>query len=171
MAYGRLYEPAQSKQIVTITREHQLIHDGRMFITGKLWEAVGTTVNHILYRTNGECTHLRTINIDNESGALHTELYENPTISSDGTLLPVQNLNRGSVVTNKTTFYNAPTVTSNGNLVAAFSTFAASRNKSAGIGNDEGLQEIILKTSSDYLLKANVGSSLGDVRINIVFYE
>jgi hypothetical protein len=159
MAFGRLYEPAQSKQIAIISREHQLIHDGRMFITGKIWESVGTTTNHLLFRTNGNYAHLRGVDVNNESDTLNIEIYENPTTSADGASLPIHNLNRSSVIKSASSFFTGPTVSSNGNLIVAFSNFASSQNKTAGLGNDEGLVELMLKPTSDYLLKANAASA------------
>ena len=76
-------------------------------------------------------------------------IYENTTTSNDGTPITSQNRNRNSNNTAKLIVYAIPTVTIDGNLVAAYSVGAG---KKSG-GESRANNELILKQNTKYLIK------------------
>lgn len=76
------------------------------------------TSKYIELRTGTPKIHHETQRIVTPSGPLEVYLYENPTITTPGTIaIATQNINRNSLKTSQTTFFNNPVGISGGILL------------------------------------------------------
>lgn len=96
-------------------------------------------------------------------------IFENCTVSDNGTLEPVRNRNRNFDNGNLVLLYEDPTITNNGNEIAS-GIFGAGRNSNGGGGRDT--EEIILRRDETYcILITELNVATTSVNILFDWYE
>lgn len=161
-----MYTPAQLNVGVQIDYEHQKVHEGEYFITYNKNEALGTSNVNFLIVVE-EAIHLRGVIVDVTSGTLEVNLFEDPTISSNGSVLSSTNLNRFSSKTNTATFYKNPTISNFGTEIGKFPIYGD--KKVAAVGS-ETFPEYILRSNKNYLVSVNPQTTSGNVFIKFANY-
>ena len=86
------------------------------------------------------------------------ELFESPTIVTNGVIVDTYNRNRNSSNTPTFSIYHAPIVTLNGTLLEA-ENFGANGGNKQGVGSVGGETVFILKQNTKYLLKYTSNAS------------
>ena len=157
--------------IVTISAEHNEIHEGEHFTTcdddqdvdaAKYWRiTTPNTSNRI---------HLAGFFISSINGTL--EFFQNPTLSGQGTTLNSFNNDANSSNTTTAVFAKDPT-TSNDGIRAFVSVIGSDGNNPVGAsgGFQNRNNEFILKQNEDYVLKYTPEGTDNRVSICFEFYE
>jgi len=142
---------------VGIDYAHYAMHMGEHYFF-KNWQDIegADTVVYVLLRTPESPTRIHAkAAIDSEAEFL-IELFEDSTVSADGTPITIFNNDRESTNTSEASVFAAPTVTDDGSLLWAGKT-GTGRNP---IGTSPGLNyEVLPKASTDYLLKITKATS------------
>ena len=119
--------------------------------------------------------HLTHIGLHAGRGDIDIELFEDVTVSANGTLLNEKNANRASSVTPDMLIYRDPTVTADGTLLFTewMTPTSTGRGSSAeGLGSDALQTEWVLLHDHDYEIKMtnNSGATI-DYQYEISWYE
>jgi len=157
--------------IVQIEIPHAAIHFGKYFSdTGKLTIANGASFDHLLITPapGGKLVHLRLFLFAATSAPIYHYLYEDATVSANGTAHSGENFNR-NFSSATLGLYHAPTVTTTGTLIHTSGIIGT--KQSGGAGETSGT-EWVLKQNSKYLsrLTNNSGGS-ADLIYVIEWYE
>ena len=98
----------------------ELLENGQLFISTLARNSTAAPENICLFVAGA--AGMRTFRLDVSINATNPlfELYLNPTVSANGTILPAINLNRGSATIPTGVFHDAPTVTALGRLLQGF---------------------------------------------------
>ena len=159
----------QTKALISILEPHAQIHGGKAFFNSGLNNIANAADFDILLKNpvNNE-SHFR-FNFSVGGAPMVVRVFENPTITDDGTGLTVFNVNRNSVITNKMTLFSGPTLSDDGTELECL--LIAGARQEGGTGNTS-LIEWELKVNEDYLLRiTNNAGGAQDVCHNIFWYE
>lgn len=164
--YERAWEPVQIHR----TLEHQMVHEGKVFVSNMDLGVVGTAINNVIIQTGNQVAHLRGLTVFNESGKHVLSLYENPTIQTIGTAQTSVCVNRvvDETRTANTIVYRDGVVTAPGTLLSVAYDFA--KTGLGGITND-AVPEYILDRNSNYYLKSDHVTPSGNLALSIAWYE
>ncbi len=102
-------------------------------------------------------------------GEVILELYENPTITSNGTAVASNNKNRSSTNTSLTACYGGTTASSNGTLIARHHILGSGQGAFTAGGSGGFGGEWLLKPNEDYLFKIT-NSSGSTIQYSVSFY-
>ena len=165
-SYERSLEPIQ----VYRTIEHQMVHQGRTFVTDVDYGSVGSAISNVLIRTNATTVHLRKIISYNASGTLILKIFENPTLTSEGTGTAVICANRHpeEITTNRAFTYSGAVASANGTLLTTHYNFG--KADSGDLQND-GVPEYILAPNSNYMVSVEHSGASGSVALSVAWYE
>ncbi len=95
-------------------------------------------------------------------GVTRFRLFEAPTITDDGTVLPIFNRRRDSIITPETQVWHSPTVSANGTVISRWIVQGKHRFDS----------EWILLPNTDYFMDLlNRGGQDSDLSMEFSFYE
>lgn len=147
---------SHSGNMAVIDTDHYQLHQGRTFHFSDNISSLGNGTNQYYYYTLTSGAHLRFWSIYANTGPITITLFENPTVTDNGTAQTVQNMSRYSSNTTGVTLYKGPTVSSTGTQLESDTLFA-SKKEAAGATDDNPL-EWILKHSNTYLIRINNGS-------------
>ena len=151
---------------------HERIEAGQVFSHSERHLAVasGNTRDHII-QTNGKITHLISYTVSSDVAPGEVSLYEDASVSVEGTPAAIRNMNRNQQgkVTPTTKMFNNPTITDAGELLEA--TVISGTKQSGGAG--EGVvSEWVLKPATNYLLRyINKSTGAADISTRMMFYE
>lgn len=164
------YERAQEPIRVYRTMEHQLVHEGRVFVSHIDLGVVGSAINNVVIQTGDAVTHLRGLKEFNESGIHILTLYENPTITTIGTQQTVINVNRVADETKlpTTKVYKDSVITTPG--TSLFLSYDFAKTGSGQLSN-EGVPEYILDRNSNYYIRSQHFTPSGNVALSLAWYE
>jgi len=159
-----------SGSLQTIETEHARIHAGDGFqVSGKI-STIGTGASEYFLVVPSIVMHWRHFRIVTTEAPIDIVLYENPTVTANGTSLTIQNRNRLSTHTAGATVYGGSTVTADG--TAIFTDMIPTSAKDSG-GDVEGLPvEWIINGGNTYALKItnNSGGNI-DIIYQFFWYE
>ena len=159
-----------SGNVAVIDTDHYQLHQGRTFHFSELISSLGNGSNQDYYIVSPSGAHLRFWTIHANTGPITITLYENPTISDNGSAQTVQNMSRFSSNTTGLILYKSPTVSNVGTRLE-FDILFPSKKDAAGATDDNPL-EWILKTTNTYLIRVNNGSGgATDVHFKIQWYH
>jgi hypothetical protein len=153
---------------------HKKCHDGVFYTHSSLHAALAdnANLNHLI-RVGANAAHT-SFSISG-GGDAYFYLYEDTTVSSNGTAAFVFNANRSSANTNLTLINEGPTITADGTqLLSALLIGGAGGN---AVGGTDGSpvrlgSEIILDANTNYLLRlTNKSGQARDFSISIGWYE
>jgi len=160
--------------LCTITHAHKEVHSGSHYITGHLFTAVANNANADFRIVNGSTKEIHLIITGIVEAKAYGYLYEGTTYTDPGTSNGIVNNNRNSSNTSTATVYYAPTVDTLGTAIYPEFLIPAGTKSAAIGGNASNGQEIILKPSTDYLIrltsKAGAGAT-NDMQILCEWYE
>lgn len=116
---------------------------------------------------NGRLPHL-TIAYDSEA-EISYEVFRSPTVSANGTLLPIYNRDENSSIVASSVLYHTPTITATGS--AKIFDWHLGGGKASG-GGDRGASERIMKRNTAYLFRIrNMTSSSNYCAMRFDWYE
>lgn len=152
--------------IIIIAHQHAKIHSGEYwFFTNQTTLGLGATRDILIKPTCPIDTHfLITIR---STGEANFFLYENTTVSNNGTLLQIRNRNRNYNDTNGVKLYRTPTVTTLGYSIEQVH-FGNGQNTGGSI---EGLNEIELNCNYNYLLRITSEAASNDIWYLLDWYD
>ena len=176
MAITRGFRTDSSGVFITMTWAHVLAHKGEVFevndydvdvdIAGpKYWhfKTADDDENAVHFRYDVTC-----------NGGAMIEVFEDSTLSNDGTSLTIFNMNRQSTKTSSLlTAYYDPAVSSDGTRLTVHeigSTGGGSRFAGT-VPGFLGALEFILKSNTSYLIKVTVRQDDSTVGMNVFFYK
>lgn len=164
--YERAWEPVQ----VYRSLEHQMVHEGKVFVTNMDLGVVGTAVNNVIIQTGDQVAHLRGLTAFNESGKHVLTLYENPTIQTIGNAQTAICVNRvvDETRTANTLIFRDGVVTSPGTVLAVSYDYAKT---GLGAVTNDAVPEYILDRNSNYYLKSDHTTPSGNLALSIAWYE
>lgn len=165
-AYERSQEPIQ----VYRTLEHQMGHQGKTFIAEADYGSVGSFISNVLIRTSEYTTHLRKVISYSAGGTTIVKLFENPTLTSNGTGISVVCSNRHpeEITSNTTQIFSDAVASANGTLITTHYNF--SKSDSGDLQND-GVPEFILAPNSNYMISVEHSGACSAVAISVAWYE
>ena len=172
----RLHDP-YAHALTVIDEVHRLTHDGMCFhhsskVTGV---ANGASADFAIHVPAGAHPHMHNVRMQAGAGDIDFIAYEAPTLSDNGTLLTIHNLNRNSANTADTLLYGAPTVTDVGTEIHnqwAPPTAAGTGQTAAGVVNVSQGEEWILKSDTWYLFRVtNNSGEVVSIGMEMMFYE
>lgn len=159
-----------SGHVPVVQTDHAQLHEGRSFHFSELIGSVADDDSQDYLYVPNAGSHLRFWTVSAENGPLSITLYENPTVTDNGSQLSPLNMNRFSDNTSNMDMYKSPTVTSTGTLLNTDTMFN-SRRDGAGSTSDFPL-EWILKTGNTYLVRiTNTSNGTIDVSFNTEWYH
>lgn len=152
-------------KLVAIQDIENRIHEGEVFVgvTSVTLGAAG--VQDYLFKTGAKTAHI----FGFVSGVLggHVEIYEDTTVSANGTQGNIYNVNRTSANTPLAVLYAGPTVTGVGNVIDRYN-FASGLN--AG-GEHLAANEWIFKANSNYLFRVTSDNASNRIILRASWYE
>lgn len=172
-AYDTLVADTDEGYAVGITVVHHKIHESKHYICDDYDSDVdiASPKYWLINVPDGTYPHMffRMISSLNGFG----ELFENPTITDNGTEIDSINNNRNSANASNLNIYRDPTVSSDGTriMVAVFGSDATgflTGSSGAGVQEDK---ELILKTNEQYLIKFTALTDDCRVSMELSWYE
>lgn len=152
----------------TIDSVHERIHIGEFFAVNHAEQTV-TTGSMLTFLIN--VVSPIHINLSGSSGGdLREQLYEDATVSANGTALTAINHNRLSTKVTDCSAYSAPTVTDLGSKVVDTITPGGSLLFTQG-ANFSTFKEYILKPSNYILQLTNLSASTEFISVSFEFYQ
>lgn len=156
--------------VVIVDNAHHEVHEGHMYTLHRLVEDLGNNNNIDIYLYN--------ITKDSHTVWFHTcggdalfYLYENPTVSNNGTLLPTYNINRASDNQASLSAAHTPTVSGVGTEIIGHSIPGGTGGNASGAMLRSGT-EFVMAPGRTYLFRlTNVSGQAKDASIVIEFYE
>jgi len=149
---GNVYEDAiRSKCIPTIEIDHFFTHAGATFSCSGNGIVGSLSSRYYHIKTGANAVHLIHYDFVSTLANADVVLFENPTITDDGTPMAVHNKNRISGKTPTVQSFIDPTVTDDGTELE-FDKMVGGK-QSGGATFDEGGYEWVIPANSNYLLK------------------
>lgn len=156
---------------VTIDLPHHKIHDGRFFTACRLFENVADAGTAEILLVTGSTREIHLSLTTRVDGQSLLALFEDTTVSDNGTQITEQNNNRNSSNTADMDVYYTPTITGDGTQICGAYIPAGERKSFLG-GEHSSRIEWILDGGSNYLIR--VTNNTGDVEnigIKVEWYE
>lgn len=174
---GTDWERTRVDQIITgalLTQqiEHYEVHQGDMFLMSDVRTIPAGNVLYYHIRDIGGATaeDMHTAIKIIADAAVTITIFENPTISNDGTALVAHNKNRDVGGAPGTTFFHTPTITVNGTQIYTGLIPSATNPAMSAGGRTKGTNEWLLDSGDAYLIR--IAGAVGDgIGIEIEFYE
>lgn len=159
---------------VFVEVEHHKIHEGAHF-TKQLcdYEVDIASPKYVLLRAPDTATRIHQNMEVSASGAINIQLFEDPSLNSDGTPLVVYNNDRNSLLTPEMLLFEDPDVLSDGidDIVThCVGTPGIGAAFSIG-GNSRRERELIFKQNTDYVVKVTPDANDTIVSICVEWYE
>lgn len=167
------YIDEYSGAVGTLTQSHQKVHQGKLFqYTLDTTIADSGGILRILFKSNGSFPHYQRLSVQSGGTDVDIELYEEPTVTDEGTLVTtVRNHSRNSTNTPSTEIYTGATITDDG---AQLDLDWLVGDKKTGSFGESGDVEWNLKASAYSMLKITNNSTTGGPHrfvIKAVWYE
>jgi len=154
-----------SGAVITIESEHARIHQGKGFQLSNKITGLLSTESHYFLIDPSTPIHWRDYKFLTDGAPVDIELFENPTITANGTALTPLNRNRLSATVSTSAVYANPTVTSDGDRLYIDGIVGSGDKKSTG--STEGIAgEWIIDGGNTYLLKLTNNDT---VTINYIY--
>ena len=158
-------------EIVTITHEHQKVHEGEFYSAGYLDEAVindGTI--EILLQTPADKTMHSYIKLI-AGGDARFDVYEGTTFSAAGTAISPVNHNRSSANTCGCTVTHTPTITTDGTLIWSEYIAGGSGGLTPGAVQNVSTEQAVFDSNAVYLFRlTNLAGTAQPLQIISAYY-
>jgi len=161
----------KAKARTTIEIEHSKVHQGKFYFVTDYDTSVDTASPKYWHvKTPDSATRIHCVlAITTNLGAV-IEMFENPTLTGNGTALTVNNADRNSANTSSCLFYYDPTASADGTLLQKDRTGTYQPVTRLG-GHIRQATEFILKQNTSYLVKVTPDADDTEVSFNAEFYE
>lgn len=158
--------------LTSIGFEHHKIHEGEHYTCSDYDSDVDSTNKDWLVRAPASGSVHTTFEIEASKNGL-VEVYEAPTTSADGTPLTCYNNDRNSSNTPTLLVFKDPTVSGTGTTRLGVLVMGSDGANPVGDrgGKSERGKEVILKVSTDYLLRFTALNDNTRVSMDLEFYE
>ena len=160
------------RYIPVILGDHTRIHEGFAYITsGKVTGLNnGDNFDILLKNPSGNFPHFRVFTFESDKAPADIVLYQEPTISSDGSPMTLVNLDHNSLNTNNLEFFSAPTITDVGTVKEDRGILGAKNEGGTALSLTV---EHVLKggVATNYLLRFTAGANSTTMRYYIFYYE
>ena len=146
-----------SKAIIVIELEHSKIHQGKGWEVSIEAGSIGAGASfNVLYKINEGRPHLRSYSVTVSDGPVTVRLFEEPTVTANGTEVTPRNRNRAESDINGVQVFTGPTITADGTRLET--TFLPALGNKVGGNVDSAYEEWILNEEY-YLLRITNGSN------------
>jgi hypothetical protein len=156
--------------LAVFNRQELFLHDGQLFGTGYYNSSVSDASSIELLLTAPAGYDVFTQLAMKSGGDCVLEIYEDVTITSNGTATGVINLHRNKTNTATTTVYHTPTISDYGSLIWQDFQPGGNGNKSDG-GSGTFNMGVFARNKSYVLRLTNVSGFTKPMQTSIVFYE
>lgn len=170
------YVDRYSSAKVAIAEEHWVVHAGIAFTADWKFTSVltGTSVDILLVPNAGNYPHVHRFDLAAGRGDVDVLVYENPTVSDNGTEITPGNMNRNSTNTPVMDIFYTPTVSTVGDLMTRLWVPPSATGQGQQVGvflSTEG-SEWILHPDRTYLVRVtnNSGATIS-IWEQFMFYE
>ena len=145
------------------------VNDGRYFFNAQRFTLLNTE-NKLFLITTGAAQVL----LDSAmsvTGNTAVDFFEAPTVTDDGTTVPLINSNRDSGNTPTVALFSEPTITVNGLEISKGLIHGGEKSKTFGGSRDVDIP-VVSKPSTSYFMKiTNTSGATGIISINFTFIE
>ena len=157
--------------LTVISIPHNRVHVGDMYSASHLFIDVASTANADILVKVGSNKDLHFIFSISAGAEAYVYLYEDPTITDDGTAVNIYNMNRGSSNTSDANVYFTPTIGAVGTQLCVGSLPAAFKKNDMG-GTIRQDTEWNLEEDTNYLIRViNNGAGAEPIAIQLEWYE
>jgi hypothetical protein len=171
-----------SHSLTTITHEHSKVHQGKYYNTGHYFSAVadnGTAL--VLIKLSASYENHTMVAVGN-GGSARLDVYENPSLSGDGTPVNIENHNRTKALTSpaavsSSTAFHTPTLSGSPlgygtQLSPGLVLPGGTKDKGGGALSENAGEQWVFAPSNNYLIKVtNLSGSAQDISIDVSYYE
>jgi len=156
--------------ITTVKAIHWRIKESKQWLSSYCWEDVAAAASVYLQIKTGATKAAHGNIVIESSGMVGVELFENPTLNSDGTAVAGNCMNRETIIAPVTSVYRDPDVSSDGTLIEGG--VLGTAGKFTAAGGDIAGGYWLLKPNEDYLIKVtNRGTEAVDLCIQYGWHE
>ena len=160
-----------SKAVVTITHAHHKLHEGKHYVADYQDITMSTDdIIAICFTTPDSEELMHAMMVASATGLATVELFENPTLSAEGTLLSSYNRDRRSANVSEIVSRHTPTNTSPGTLLETW-WIGGAGFKSDISGMERGDAGFIFKRNEQYLVRLTAQADNIRGRIGADWYE
>jgi hypothetical protein len=170
-----------SGSLIHISHQHSKVHQGDYYNCSHYYSAVADNgTAELLIKLSANYENHAVIQIGT-GGDGRLDLYENPTLSDNGTSINVINHNRSKALASPTrasssTAFHTPTHNSpqayGTPLIPGFVLPGGTKDKGGGAIAEASGEQWVWAASNDYLVKVtNQSGSAQDISIDVAFYE
>jgi len=161
-----------TRPAVVLEEINDAVHSGIAFqVDGRNSLTNGSSFN-FMAKVGALPLHFIDFTLETTDGEIILELYENPTITSNGTAVTSNNKNRSSTNTSLTACYSGTTVSSSGTLIARHHILGTGHGAFSAGGSGGFGGEWLLKPDEDYLFKiTNSSGSTIQYSVNFYYFE
>lgn len=150
---------------------HDRTHQGIAYIISRVNTALANDGSLDIVLLVG-ANHAHTVFAVNAGGVCEAGVYEQPTLSAQGTVLQVVPRNRATSLPAALKARHSPTVTAVGNALFRVIVPGGGFGFAPVGGSFSGRAELVLKRATNYLFRAtNISGGAAPVALNVDFYE
>lgn len=161
----------RSGDTVTMDAVHHMIHEGLMYTSVYLSLSITDDSSIVVLVRTGATQSAHARITAGSGGDATLEVFENPTITLDGSAVDVWNRNRYSSNTAATEVYSGPTVSDFGTSIYYGLMVGGTGGQAAG-STGSGFDEWILKANEEYVFRlTNKSGQAHSGFIELNFYE
>jgi len=155
-------------------RTEGLIEQGKLWIAQHLFAAIGAGVSKFVHVKTGDAPALRVFMDYSVSALFETDvyLYENPTLTGDGTPLTKYNMRRDYAGNPAfAQVFHTPTISANGTQLDLHKVPEAGQTAGLVSGVYDPDREWILKANTSYLIRAHNRGALASLGYTTVIFR
>jgi len=151
---------------MTVEYAHHEIHEGEHYSYRDFYFMPKNSVKEFLIITPNSTKQMHSLfGVQSTTSTISYNIFENCTVSNNGTLEPVRNRNRNFNNNNEGLLYEDPTITADGTEIAA-GIYGSGKNSNGG--GDRDTEEILLKVNETYCYRISE-QNIASTNINILF--
>lgn len=155
---------------------HNTVHHGDYYQIGYYAAGVLNNANIALLIKNG-IKPIHCVIAGSSGGDAIINVYEDPTITTNGTRIEAYNQNRSSTNIASGSYYHTPTISANGNNAVPPNVYipgGSGGNSFGGSGGGpvrQGAELILAKNKNYYIVLQNIAGTAQKLNILVGFYE
>lgn len=143
---------ANTRAIYIVDYAHHEAHAGSAFVAEDVEDVPNSSTFDYAIVTPDTTKHAHMIVAASSNLGMQIDIYEDATLSDNGTLIPSYNRNRNIATAATTLVYHTPTVTATGSTIIFHRRWGDAVKQGTG-GGARGQNELILKQNTTYLVR------------------